>query len=93
MRKTVLVMAIALMSVVLAFNVALAKQKFYGTVESMPPGGVGEWVIGGKTVVSVRDTRIKEKHGSIQAGSYVQVEAIFVEGKLLATEIELKRKK
>jgi hypothetical protein len=93
MKKTALGILIIVVCVVLAFNVALAKQKFYGTVDSMPPSGVGEWVIGGKTVVAVRDTIIKQKHGTIQEGSYVQVEAIFVEGKYVATEIEYKRKK
>lgn len=92
MKKTALGILIIVVCVVLTFTVALAKQKFYGTVDSMPPGGVGEWVIGGKTVVSVRDTRIRQKHGTIQVGTYVQVEAIFVEGKFLATEIESKKK-
>ena len=59
MRKSALATVIILACLVLAFNVALAKQDFYGNVEKMPESGfVGEWVVGGRTVTATNRYRI-----------------------------------
>ncbi len=94
MRKSALATVIILACIVLAFNVALAKQEFNGNVQQMPEyGTMGEWVIGGRTVVVDTKTRIKEKRGKLQMGAYVEVEGRQKDGKFFATEIKTKVKK
>jgi hypothetical protein len=94
MRKSALATVIILACLVLAFNVALAKQDFYGNVQQMPESGfVGEWVVGGRTVTATNDTEFKEKHGKLQIGAYVEVEGQQKDGKFIASEIETKIKK
>ncbi len=92
MRKvaTLIVIAIFLLSAANAF----AKQEFYGVVQAMPEKGyAGQWTIDGKTVHVTEDTKIKEKHGKLAIGSYVEVEGLIFEGKFIASEIETKTKK
>ncbi|MEJ5330260.1 MAG: DUF5666 domain-containing protein [Desulfobaccales bacterium] len=80
--------------VFLAVTAAPAVQKFYGTVEKMPASGwVGEWVISGRTVQVVRDTKVKQDDGPLQVGAYVEVEGVEYEGKFIATELETEKKK
>jgi hypothetical protein len=94
MRKIALVVTIVLACLVLAGNLALAKQEFYGNVEKMPESGmVGEWVVGGRTVTATKDTEFKEKHGKLGIDAYVEVEGKEKDGKFVASEIETKTKK
>jgi hypothetical protein len=94
MRKSALTTIIILACLVLTFNVALAKQDFHGNVQQMPEyGTTGEWVIGGRTVVVDTNTKLKEKRGKIQMGSYVEVEGRQKDGKFFASEIRTKVKK
>lgn len=94
MRKSTLAIGIILVCLALSANFALAKQDFYGNVEKMPENGfVGEWVVGGRTVTATNDTKIKEKHGKLQIGAYVEVEGRQKDGKFIASEIETKVKK
>lgn len=94
MPKSVKVTGILVFCLALAVNVALAKEEFYGHVEKMPASGtMGEWVIGGRTVVAGKGTELKEKHGKLQVGAYVEVEGIELPDKFVATEIETKEKK
>jgi hypothetical protein len=73
---------------------AFAKQEFYGIVQTMPEQGyIGTWNIDGKTVYVTKDTKIKEKHGKLAVGAYVEVEGVNFEGKFIASEIETKKKK
>jgi hypothetical protein len=93
MRKTTMLIAVGLVLALLV-GTALAKQKFYGTVKSMPASGLlGEWVIDGKTVNVVKDTELDQEHGPFAVGSYVKVEGVEFEGKFIATEVETKRGK
>jgi len=92
MRKvaTLIFIGIFLLSV----GSALAKQEFYGVVQVMPEKGyIGQWNIDGKTIHVPEDTKIKEKHGKLAVGSYVEVEGVTFEGKFIASEIETKKKK
>jgi hypothetical protein len=94
MRKAALTTIIVLACLMLAGNLALAKQEFYGNVEKMPESGmIGDWVIGGRSVTASKDTEFKEKHGKLQLGAYVEVEGAEKDGKFLASEIETKTKK
>jgi DNA-binding transcriptional regulator of glucitol operon len=83
-----------LIGILLSVGIAFAQQKFYGVVQTMPEQGyVGLWNIDGKMVNVTKDTKIKEKHGKLAVGSYVEVEGVIFEGKFIASEIETKTKK
>ncbi len=71
---------------------AFAKQEFYGVVQTMPEQGyIGTWNIDGKSVNVTKDTKIKEKHGKLAVGAYVEVEGLTSEGRFIASEIETKK--
>jgi hypothetical protein len=68
-----------------------AFKEFGGKVEKMPEKDyVGEWVIDGKTVQVTDDTKIEKEHGELKIGSYVKVEGVTCNGKMMASEIETK---
>jgi hypothetical protein len=67
------------------------ESKFYGTVEKMPEGIDGVWVVNGKEVLVTKDTIIKEKHGKAAVGAYVEVEGNLSGKAFTAYEIEVKR--
>ncbi len=93
MKKVGPVVALAAVVALILAGGVPAKQKFYGTVELMPAGGlVGEWVISGRTMQVVPDTTVKEKHGPLKVGAHVEVEGLEYEGKFIATEIETKKR-
>ncbi len=67
-----------------------ANDHFYGTVESMPAGRIGTWVVSGRNVQVLATTVIKETHGTAQVGAYVEVKGAHqTDGSTLATEIEV----
>ena len=73
---------------------ALAKQEFYGVVQTMPETGyIGTWNINGKAVEVTKDTKIEAKHGKLAVGAYVEVEGVTFQEKFIASEIETKKKK
>jgi uncharacterized protein YdeI (BOF family) len=91
MRKTAIFILIGILVFV---AIAFAQQKFYGVVQTMPEQGyVGQWNIDGKTVNVTKDTKIKEKHGKLAVGAYVEVEGVTFEGKFIASEVETEKKK
>lgn len=64
------------------------RPRFYGMVEQMPEGGrVGEWLIGGKTVVADGQTQFDETEGAIGLGVCVKVE-LMGQGSTVAREID-----
>lgn len=92
MRKVAILIVITIF--LMCAGNAFAKQEFYGVVQSMPEKGyVGQWRIEGKTVFVTEDTEIKQKHGKLSVGSYVEVDGVIFEGKFIASEIETKTKK
>jgi hypothetical protein len=40
-----------------------------------------------------KDTKIKEKHGKLAVGAYVEVEGVTFEGKFIASELETEKKR
>jgi hypothetical protein len=90
MRKVALITIIALVLAALAGNV-FAQRLFYGNVEKMPEKGyVGTWVVDGKTIFVVPDTKMDLDHGKPKVGSYVKVKGVEFEGKFVAYEVETK---
>ncbi len=69
------------------------ESKIYGTVEKVPPGLIGVWVIGKRDVVVTRETRISERHGKAAVGAYVEVEGNNTGKMFSATRMEVKRSK
>lgn len=67
------------------------ESKFYGTVEKMPEGIDGIWIVNGKEVLVTKDTLIKEKHGKAAVGAYVEIEGNISGKTFSAYEIEVKR--
>jgi hypothetical protein len=66
-------------------------QKIYGTIEKIPAGNDGLWMVNGVEVTVTRDTIIKERQGKAEVGAYVEVEGSYSENKLVAHEIKVKR--
>lgn len=67
------------------------ESKFYGTVEKIPEGIDGVWIVNGKDVLVTKDTVIKEKHGKAAVGAYVEIEGDLSGKTFTAYEIEVKR--
>ncbi len=64
------------------------RPRFRGLVEAMPEGGrIGEWRIGGRTVVANAQTEFDETEGAISVGVCVKVEFVS-QGSTMAREID-----
>lgn len=68
-------------------------QKIRGTVEKLPAGKDGRWIVNGEEILVSGDTVIREKHGKAEVGAYVEVEGRRVGNTLSARKIEVKRGK
>jgi len=65
--------------------------KFYGTIESLPQDGPeGVWVVNGREITVSAKTVIREKHGKVAAGAYVEVEGDYSGKTFIAYEISVK---
>jgi hypothetical protein len=94
MRKALIMTAMVVLCLSLAVGVGLAKDKgtkFKGTVQEMPPGYIGDWVIDGRIVQVTANTKIEFDYGPAQAGSFVEVKGFQAEDRFVATKIETKR--
>lgn len=67
------------------------ESKIYGTVEKLPKGFIGTWVVNGKEVLVTKDTFIKEEHGKPIVGAYVEVKGQYDGKTFHAYKIEIKR--
>jgi hypothetical protein len=67
------------------------ESKFYGTVEKLPHGMVGTWVINKRDIAITKETRISERHGKAAPGAYVEVEGVNTGKAFTAHRIEVKR--
>ncbi len=65
----------------------------YGTIESIPIGIYGHWVVNGKNVLITEDTRMEGEHGKVAVGAYVEIEGKYVGKVLEARKFEVKREK
>ncbi|OPY83522.1 MAG: hypothetical protein A4E65_00489 [Syntrophorhabdus sp. PtaU1.Bin153] len=63
----------------------------FGTVENVPAGLIGTWIISGKQVEVTKDTHINEQYGKARVGAYVEVNANKEGGIYRATKIEVKK--
>ena len=62
--------------------------KFYGLIESVPPGNVGTWLIGGQTFLSDASTQLGQENGLFAPGVCAEV-AYYASGSSnVATEIK-----
>ncbi|MCE5195409.1 MAG: DUF5666 domain-containing protein [Nitrospiraceae bacterium] len=69
------------------------RAKFYGTVERIPQGIYGTWIVNGKEIFVNKDTLLKEEHGKADIGAYVEVKGIYSGKTFTAYKIEVKRDK
>lgn len=67
------------------------ESKIYGTVDKIPEGSLGTWVVNGKEILVTKDTFIKEEHGKAAVGSYVEVKGNYDGKTFTAYKIEVKR--
>lgn len=65
--------------------------KLYGTIETIPKGGLGVWLVNGKEIIVNKNTFIEEKHGEAVPGAYVEVKGFFTGKEFVAREVEVKR--
>ena len=90
-----IVVLIAMLIGLLPANSAFASSggfKFYGTVESMPAGWIGTWVVSGRVVQVTPGTQIKQKYGAPAVGAYVEVKGwLQPDNSVSATKIEVKQ--
>ena len=102
MRRILMSLAIGLALLLTAGTVVAGEQgsgktgsesregKFYGKVESLPAGLIGTWRISGSGVNVTESTIIKEEHGRVRIGAYVEVEGSVSGNILNARKIETK---
>jgi hypothetical protein len=68
------------------------ESKLYGVIEKMPENGLnGTWIINGNKVLVSDRTRIKEKHGRVAVGRYVEAEGVRNGDNFTAYKIEVER--
>lgn len=67
------------------------ESKFYGTVENLPKGFVGTWVVSGREIFVSKDTLLKEKHGKVEVGAAVEVKGAMSGETFNAHKIEVKK--
>jgi|GEM_PF-1302172 len=67
--------------------------RFYGTVQKIPLGRAGAWVVNGRQILVVRETKIVEGYGAAVVGAYVEVEGYNTGKSFNACIVEVKRAK
>jgi hypothetical protein len=67
--------------------------RFYGTVQKIPTGRAGAWIVNGRKIVVVKETKIVEGYGSAVVGAYVEVEGYNTGKSFNACKVEVKRAK
>ena len=65
--------------------------RFQGTVESFPPGLVGDWRVGGRTIHVSAQCELAQEIGPVAVGAFVEVVGpTLPDGSMTATKIEVK---
>ncbi len=67
---------------------AAPEVKFYGLIETVPPGNVGAWAIGGQTFLSDANTQLGQENDLFAAGVCAEVEYYVSGSDNIATEIK-----
>jgi hypothetical protein len=63
------------------------EQKAYAFIETIPPGNVGVWQIGGQSYTSTPSTLLRQEHGSFAVGICAEVEFTSASGSNTASTI------
>ncbi|MCI5145918.1 MAG: hypothetical protein D3923_10415 [Candidatus Electrothrix sp. AR3] len=72
----------------------LPHAKFYGIVEEIPNGGMaGIWKVNGRNLIVTKNSKVKEKYGAAQVGSYVKVEGCLAGRTFTVYEMEVQESK
>ena len=92
LRSRLIPVVVALLAVFVLAGPAAAKLKFYGNVEKMPATGyLGEWVVEGKPVQVLQDSKVNMDKGRPEIGAFVKVKGLKYDNKILVYEIEVKK--
>jgi len=67
------------------------RSKFYGTVEEMPEGYIGTWIVNGRQVEVGPRTEIEQEYGRAAVGAYVEIKGRNDGQRFTAYELEVKR--
>jgi hypothetical protein len=67
--------------------------RFYGTVQKIPRGRAGTWIVNGRQILVVGQTKFVEGYGAAVVGSYVEVEGYNTGRSFCACTVEVKRAK
>ncbi|MBI4847701.1 MAG: hypothetical protein HY808_03875 [Nitrospirae bacterium] len=67
------------------------ESKIYGTIEKLPQGLVGTWIVNGREILVTSDTLIEEDHGKAETGAYVEVKGGHEGKRFSAYKIEVKK--
>ena len=67
--------------------------RFYGTVQKIPAGRCGAWIVNGRQILVARETKIVEGYGSAVVGAYVEVEGYNTGKSFNACKVEVIRAK
>ena len=67
--------------------------RFYGTVQKIPAGRCGAWIVNDRQILVARETKIVEGYGSAVVGAYVEVEGYNTGKNFNACKVEVKRAK
>lgn len=102
--KTLSVAITIVLALVLATGTVLASEyerhgryheryesKIYGTINKIPEGGVGTWIVNDREVLVTKETFVKEEYGKATVGAYVEVTGSYDGKAFHAYKIEVKR--
>lgn len=97
MKKITSMILIALMIVAVQATVSASddygyRSKFYGTIDELPAGLNGTWIVNGRSVEVTPQTKIEQEHGRIAVGTYVEIKGRSDGRSFSAHEVEVKRR-
>ncbi len=68
------------------------RSKFFGTVEALPAGFSGTWIVNGRSVEVTPQTVIEQERDRIAVGTYVEIEGRSDGRTITAYKVEVKRR-
>jgi hypothetical protein len=68
------------------------RSKLFGTVEALPTGYSGTWIVNGRSVEVSPQTVIEQEHDGIAVGTYVEIEGRSDGRTFIAHKVEVKRR-
>lgn len=70
---------------------AVISNTIHGTIESLPKGVLGTWVVNGKEILVLKDTVITGKNGKPEIGAPVQVQGTVLGETFTVSRIEIQQ--